>query len=272
MKKRISFRFPQVLFAAVPAVLMCGCVHSYYSLQPAMEGCGKDGLGVGVVLTEIDTLWVSAEKTIFYPRDFWFCKPRYLGDWKRQAIDTACRFPTVLVEVPFALLNSSFREIPISVESAGCDDKMRGYAHSKTRVALWPLSIGSVAITNNMDCARHGVMIVSGGHCDKYGERSLSMTYKCEVEGSPREILIGDGPVVNWIYFTSQRECFVLREYTSWDACNCSLCGIAIREDYKWPIPFLWRIDLETGSREPIAWFDKGEIVYSSKSAKCLKG
>lgn len=263
-----SVSLPQVL--TFVAVLMCGCVHSYYKLEvvdwrEVAPGCRGNGESEAVVdPTKLDTVWVSTEKTIFYPRDFYFCKPRYIGDWRNWAIDTLCRFPTVFIELPFSLLNYSFAEVPISVGSTMTMEISDEVFYSKARISCWQMG-QSVVLTNKIDDAGHGVMSACVVRGNEDGELSLDMTYWYESGGRTHEIPIGVGPMCNLIYFTGRHECFLLREFTSWDACNRSFCGIAIREDYKWPIPFLWRIDLLTGIRETVAWLDKGEIVYSSK-------
>ena len=60
------------------------------------------------------------------------------------------------------------------------------------------------------------------------------------------------------IYFTDRYECYTLAEPK---LKACSFCGILIDGEEK--APFLWRIDLRTGRRELVAWFDKGKIFYA---------
>lgn len=93
----------------------------------------------------------------------------------------------------------------------------------------------------------------------------LDMTYRRTVAGKTVEVPLGSGPLYDWIYFTVPDECYALRRCTNWNFHNLSFCGVTIHEDYKWPLPFLWRIDLRKGRRELIAWLDDGKVVWSDE-------
>ena len=259
MKTNISASLLRVICVSVSIAMISGCVHSYYRLQVASDRLGTYKDGANASLAILDSVWLRTEKTLIYTRDFSFFRRRCLGDWKYFICEYTCRFPTLLIEIPYSLLNSHFQQIPLTPDML-TDSFVHDRAPVKQKIALWTQKV--VAVSNDMDCVRHGVMTLREVHNNAERFRSVYMAYQFEIDGAIREISIGVGPVVDWIYFTSQYECLALKEIGSWDEYNSSFCGIAIRDDFKWPVAFLWRIDLRTGKREPIAWLYNGKIIY----------
>lgn len=256
-----------VVSALALAVGFCatGCVYSYCSLESANFNRNVDTHFADGGSIALDTVWASSDSYIFYPRDFSFTTCHGDGDWFYFFVkEPLCHLPTLLIELPFVLLNRSFRTDTISVDLP--DREGTGNEVSLSRI-LMPYRDGSViAVTNKLDGAGHGAMMIrpvrngDGAFTD-----TVDLTYRRETSEGVVEIPIGVGLSFSWIYFTSRGECYVMRRVGTWSAYNLSFCGVTIHEDYKWPIPFLWRIDLAAGTRVPIAWFDRGEIVYTLK-------
>lgn len=262
-----------LLVFAIGALTVSGCVHSYYALEVNRFKDAAADAAVQCVGNEsraIDTVWVETHRTLFYADDFSYCKRHGDGDWFYYVKEGLCRFPTVLIEVPFWFLNRSFRYSMIGVEAPDDSGLENGNAIVRADIPWWRVN-GKVpvhAVTNSLDSTGLSYLMVElaeveGTPEDESPRSKRIMKYIRNCGDTTEEIPLGECSRCDYVYFTGRDECYVLKELRYK---TLSFCGIAIDDDA--PVPFVWRIDLRTGRREPVAWLDRGKIVYASKDKK----
>ena len=262
--------------AIVMALLLgtTGCVYSYYEVRvkngqtttDMILSCDKEN---GV----LDVVCLNAKRTIFYPEDFEYVHRYSDGDnwyfWK----EALCRLPTIFIELPFYFINVHREEIPILFDMLGIADVSLDKNISCYKVPWWRLNTETscLAITNKIGCVGDDVaaMYVEESNTDSMdistSKRSLiKMTYRYMTSGKSFDVPIATDRFCSRIYFTDMYKCYALSDVVKLE--TCSFCGIMIKCDEK--VPFLWRIDLKTGNREPVAWLDKGKITYATRKTK----
>ena len=92
----------------------------------------------------------------------------------------------------------------------------------------------------------------------------IKITYRYVTSGKSFDVPIATDRFCSRIYFTDMYKCYALSDVVKLE--TCSFCGIMIKCDEK--VPFLWRIDLKTGNREPVAWLDKGKVTCATRKTK----
>lgn len=242
------------------AVCTDGCIYSYVEMQISWQQSAGQDLHTDNYKSVLDTILVKNDSYIFYPRDFSFSKRHGDGDWFYYYVkEPLCRFPTILIEMPFYLLNSESHLEEIAIPSA--DNEV------ERCLGIFPYVVphdvrNIIALTNALGGVEAGVMSIRPVQHDAESNNGVvNLTYSRKFEGEVAEIKIGDIPSFDRIYFTGEDACYVMSRFGSWTAYNLSFFGFPIQESIKMPIPFLWRIDLKNGERELIAYYD-GKIRY----------
>lgn len=237
-------------------VCMTGCVYSYYRIVNSCFLNEERCQYVGNDAVTLCTLWQSSERRIFYPRDFSFSTPRGDGDWFYLFIkEPICRIPTVFIEIPFGFLNRRFQEVPILInlpKGVGLHSDNNPYG----KLACYGSSVQIVTNTLDKECL--GIMMTTPVFDNGGDLVSVDMTYRRESNGTNIDIPLGVGPLWDWIYFTGPNDCYVLSEINKYSNYSLSVFGIIVHEDYEWPLSLLWHLDLRTGERKRVAWFDNG--------------
>jgi len=259
------------LVVAIGALIASGCVHSYYELR--VEDRKERDARVQSADNEmfiLDTVHVKTSRTIFYSDEFEYVHRYSDGDRYHLLKEALCRFPTILIEIPFFLLNCSIQDLPISFDGTKRNDFENGNVIVRADIPWYWLNskVPVLAVTNSLDSAGLSFLTVElakveGAPEDESPRSNEIMKYIRKYGDMTEEIPLGECSRCDYVYFTGGDECYVLKElkYKAF-----SFCGIAIDDDA--PVPFVWRIDLKAGKREPVVWLDKGKIVYASKDKK----
>ena len=131
----------------------------------------------------------------------------------------------------------------------------------------YPYYKEDACVTNTFDKTCVATMQVNRVKDDSVYE----LVYRREIDGARADVpVVGVYGVPVWVYFVSQEDCYVMnyRQFDGRYSYNLSLFGVLIHEDYEFPTPFLWHIDLKTGVRNPVAWLNEdGEVLYDIHGA-----
>lgn len=227
-------------------------------LPPLTENwtaCATNGCGAYI----LEYVYVKRDCSIFYPPDFEFFPFHSDGDILWPFKEMFFHLPTLIIELPVFILGSSHRVVPVILGRRG--DPGMPHGLKMWRVDIWDWkekrSLRSIRISDGLGNGGRieGTLLIlekkdPGDYSSHY-----EMTWRCARDGIPQDISLGKGSLSDRLYFTSSGECYLFPQKNS----QYCLSFLGVHADDS--IPFMWRIDLETGQRECVRLFDRWKTL-----------